>query len=200
MKELELKALVPDLDASRRRIEAAGGRLVFEGRLEDRRYDTDGRALGKRDHVLRVRVYRDAAGGRARAELDWKGPTEYEDGYKMREELSAGVADADALVAILERIGYIVTRAIDREIAQYELDGAMVRFECYPRMDVLVEVEGTPEGIERAALATGIARADFTSERLPDFVRRYEARSGQRAALCDSDLDESGARYRVDDA
>ncbi|HEX6058302.1 MAG TPA: CYTH domain-containing protein, partial [Gemmatimonadaceae bacterium] len=92
MKELELKALVPDLDASRRRIEASGGRLVFEGRLEDRRYDTEPRTLGKRDHVLRVRVYRDASG--ARAELDWKGPTEYENGYKMREELSAGVADA----------------------------------------------------------------------------------------------------------
>lgn len=198
MKELELKALVPDLDASRRRIEAAGGRLVFEGRLEDRRYDTEPRTLGKRDHVLRVRVYRDASG--ARAELDWKGPTEYENGYKMREELSAGVADADALVAILERIGYVVTRAIDREIAQYELGGTMVRFECYPRMDVLVEVEGTPEGIERAARATGIDRADFTSERLPDFVRRYESRTGKRAALCDSDLDEAGARYRVDDA
>lgn len=200
MKELELKALVPDLDASRRRIEASGGRLVFEGRLEDRRYDTDARALGKRDHVLRVRVYRDASGEGARAELDWKGPTEYENGYKMREELSAGVADADALVAILERIGYVVTRAIDREIAQYELDGAMVRFERYPRMDVLVEIEGTPAGIERAARATGIPRAEFSSERLPDFVRRYEARTGERAALCDSDLDAAGARYRVDDA
>ena len=198
MKELELKAIVTDLEASRRRVEAAGGRLVFEGRLEDRRYDTEGRALGKRDHVLRVRVYRDSAG--ARAELDWKGPTEYLDGYKMREELSSGVADADALVAILERVGCVVTRAIDREIVQYELDGTMVRFERYPRMDVLVEVEGTPSGIERAVRATGIARADFSSDRLPDFVRRYESRTGARAALCDSDLDEAGVRYRVDDA
>jgi predicted adenylyl cyclase CyaB len=186
MKELELKAVVPDLVDARRRVEAAGGVLVFEGRLEDRRYDTPDRTLGARDHVLRVRVYRDAES--ARAALDWKGPTEYENGYKRREELSTSVADGDALVAILARLGWTVTRAIDREIAQYELDGTMLRFEVYPRMDALVEVEGTPEGIERAALATGIARDAFTSDRLPDFARRYEARTGLRAALCDADL------------
>ena len=202
MMELEVKAVVPDPDACRRRVEGAGGRLVYEGRLEDRRYDTAERALGGRDHVLRVRIYRGA--GAARATLDWKGPTEYQEGYKRREELSAGVADADVLVAILERLGYVVTRAIDREIAQYDLDGATVRFERYPRMDVLVEVEGTPEAIERAARATGIERPAFTSDRLPDFVRRFEARTGTRAALCDDDLrdERSGAapRFRVEDA
>ena len=142
-------------------------------------------------------MYRDAES--SRAALDWKGPTEYEDGYKKREELSTAVSDGDALAAILDRLGWRVTRAIDREIAQYELDGTMVRFEVYPRMDVLVEVEGTPEGIERAAQATGIPREEFTSDRLPDFARRYEARTGERAALCDADLAD-GAEQRLDDA
>ena len=198
MTELELKAVVPDVAEARRRVEAAGGRLVFEGRLEDRRYDTAERSLGARDHVLRVRVYRDAGG--ARAALDWKGPTGYEEGYKRREELTTGVADAEALVAVLERLGYVVTRAIDREIAQYALDGATIRFERYPRMDDLVEVEGDPAAIERAARATGIARAAFTAERLPDFARRYEARTGARAALCDADLAPGARPYLLDDA
>jgi predicted adenylyl cyclase CyaB len=197
MKELELKAVVPDLADCRRRVEAAGAVLVFEGRLEDRRWDTVDRSLGALDHVLRVRVYRDAES--ARAALDWKGPTEYEDGYKKREELSTGVSDGEALAAILDRLGWRVTRAIDRAIAQYELDGTMLRFEVYPRMDVLVEVEGTPEGIERAARATGIPREEFTSDRLPDFARRYEARTGERAALCDADLAD-GPAQRLDDA
>jgi predicted adenylyl cyclase CyaB len=197
MKELELKAVVPDLAQCRRRVEESGAVLVFEGRLEDRRYDTADRALGTRDHVLRVRVYRDAES--ARAALDWKGPTEYEDGYKRREELSTSVADGDALAAILDRLGWRVTRAIDREIAQYELEGTMLRFEVYPRMDVLVEVEGSPEGIERAARATGIPREEFTSDRLPDFARRYEARTGERAALCDADL-VGESTQRLDDA
>jgi len=83
---------------------------------------------------------------------------------------------------------------IEREIAQYELEGAAVRFERYPRLDDLVEVEGTPEQIERAITAIGLPRAGFTSERLPDFVRRFEARTGERAALCQSELS-GGTHY-----
>ena len=55
-------------------------------------------------------------------------------------------------------------------------------------MDTLVEVEGTPDSIEAAARITGLPRASFTSERLPEFVARYEARTGERAALCDREL------------
>ena len=186
MREVELKAVVADEADARRRLDEAGARLVFEGRLEDRRYDTGTRALGAQDQVLRVRIYRTP--GDARASLDWKGPTGYEDGYKVREELSTHAEDGDALVAILERLGYAVTREIERTIVQYELDGATVRFERYPRMDVLVEVEGAPDAIERAILVLGMDRAGFTSERLPAFVERFERRTGQRAALCDREL------------
>ena len=186
MREVELKAVVGDEADARRRLDQAGARLVFEGRLEDLRYDTGARMLGSKDHVLRVRVYRTPQG--ARASLDWKGPTSYDGGYKVREELSTHADDGDALVAILERLGYVVTREIERTIAQYELSGATVRFERYPRMDTLVEVEGAPEAIERAVLVLGMDRASFTSERLPAFVERFERRTGERAALCDREL------------
>jgi adenylate cyclase class IV len=186
MLEVELKSVVDDLARRRAAIERAGGTLTYAGHLMDRRYDTPEHALADRDHVLRVRVYRSTS--ETHAELDWKGPTRREGGYKLREELGASVADADALVAILERLGYLVTVAIDREIVQYDLAGAMVRFERYPRLDDLVEVEGTPEQIERAIAALGLPRDGFTAERLPDFVRRFEARTGQRAALSEGDL------------
>ena len=64
-----------------------------------------------------------------------------------------------------------------------DLAGAMIRFERYPRMDDLVEVEGTPEQIERAIAALGLPRDGFTSERLPEFVRRFESRTGTPAAI-----------------
>jgi adenylate cyclase class IV len=197
MREVELKSLVPDLALARRRVEAAGGVLAYAGRLEDRRYDTRDRQLAGRDHVLRVRVYRGPAG--ARALLDWKGRTEYERGYKVREELSTGVADADVLVEMLDRLGYVVTQEIDRWVAQYDLGGTAVRFECYPRMDTLVEVEGVPQGIEAAIEVLGLPRAGFTADRLPAFVARFEARTGQRAALSDREL-RGEFPYRVDDA
>lgn len=201
MREVELKAVVDDWIGCQRRLERAGAVLTFAGRLEDRRYDTPARDLAARDEVLRVRVYRARAaeGGRNEAELCWKGPTAFETGYKVREELETVAADPEVLAAILARLGYVVTRAIDREIVQYALDGTTIRLERYPRMDDLVEVEGTPEGIERAIAVLGLPRSAFTAERLPQFVRRYQARTGATAALCDGEL-AGTVRYELDDA
>jgi adenylate cyclase class IV len=183
--------VVDDVDRCRAAVERAGATLVFAGRLEDRRWDTPDRAMLARDHVLRVRVYR--GGGHSRAELDWKGPTRRDGTYKLREELGTSVSDPDALEQILAQLGYEVSIAIDRVIVQYDLGGTMIRFEHYPRMDDLVEVEGTPEQIEQAIGVLGLARDGFTTDRLPDFVRRYETRTGGRAAISDAELAGDGS-------
>ena len=119
----------------------------------------------------------------AKAHLDWKGPTSYEDGYKVREEISTVVGDPEALARILGGLGYAVILEIERRIWQYALHGSTVRFEQYPRMDALVEVEGQPEAIETTIRAIGLDRSLFTSERLSAFVARFEERTGARAAL-----------------
>jgi hypothetical protein len=87
-------------------------------------------------------------------------------------------------------LGYMVTREIDRTIAQYLLFGAMLRFERFPRMDVLLEIEGEPVAIERVIAGVGLVRTEFSSDRLMDFVARYEARTGERAALSDRELND----------
>jgi len=66
-------------------------------------------------------------------------------------------------------------------------------------MDELVEVEGAPSGIERAILALGIDRAAFSTERLPQFVMRWQRRTGQEPALCDDELT-GRVRYALEDA
>lgn len=186
MREVELKAVVDDIAERRKRIEAAGAALSFEGKTSDRRYDFASRELSGRDEVLRMRRY--LSGASTRFYLDWKGPTELKDGYKIREETTVPVEDCDALEKILEKLGLALTWEIDRDIAQYQLAGATIRFETYPRMDVLVEVEGEPAAIEAAIETIGLPRGTFTNERLPDFVRRFEYRTGVRSAICDREL------------
>lgn len=178
--ELELKAVIPDAVALRDRLRAAGVPLDFSGRMSDRRYDRGGE-LSARDEVLRVRhVYRD--GGAIKTILAWKGPTRRSpEGYKRREELELSVTGAPH--PLLTALGYDIVHAIDREVEVYRLGDATVRLEHYPAMDALLEVEGTPEAIERAILATGIGRAAFTADSLADFARRFEARTGRRAVL-----------------
>ena len=186
-REVELKSVVDDVAACRSRIEAAGARLTFEGRLEDRRYDTRDHRLGDADEMLRVRSFSDTAG--ARGALEWKGPSRREHGYKVRDEISAHTTDVAPLATILERLGYMVVVEIDRTVAEYELGEAKIRFEAYPRMDTLVEVEGPPPAIERAIEALGIPRDRFSADRLASFIARFEARTGRRAVVSDRHRD-----------
>jgi len=181
MREVELKAVVDDLAERRKRVEEAGGSLSFEGKISDRRYDFETAELSGRDEVLRVRQYHGQAA--TKTFLDWKGPTEFRDVYKVREEVATPVEDFDSLEQILMRLGLVVVTEIDREIAQYQLGGATVRFEVYPRMDILVEVEGEPAAIEQAIEVIGLPRGTFTNHRLSDFVADFEHRTGVQAAI-----------------
>jgi predicted adenylyl cyclase CyaB len=192
MREVELKSVVPDPDRAIAALRAAGAVLALEGRLADSIYDTPDRALRSRGHVLRLREFTGVE--RSQASLDWKGPTTLADGYKVREELSCGIDSPDVLARLLTELGYALIGEIHRLISQFEYRGATVRFERYPRMDVLVEVEGEPAAIEAAIAGVGLPRAGFTPERLPEFARRFEARTGRRAALCDREL-AGGYRY-----
>ena len=185
MREVELKAVVDDLATRRRKIEIAGAMLSFDGRIFDRRYDFPSRELSGRDEVLRVRRY--DAPGFTKTFLDWKGPTEIRDAYKVREELTTPV-DFESLEKILEKLGFELVGEIDRQIAEYRLFGATVRFEVYPRMDILVEVEGEPRDIEAAIESLGMPRGVFSSDRLAGFVAEFERRTGVRAALCEREL------------
>ena len=186
MREVELKAVVDDLAERRRAIEKAGASLSFEGKISDRRYDFATRQLSARDEVLRIRRYHGR--GSTKTFLDWKGPTELRDVYKIREEVTTPVEDVESLEEILSRLGFELISEIDRDIAQYQLGRATIRFETYPRMDVLVEVEGEPEAIENAIDVLGLPRGTFRSWRLADFVAEFEHRTGVRAAVCDREF------------
>ena len=186
MLEVEVKAVVDDVDARVARLQHAGAEELFSGRMLDLRYDTVARSLAALDQVLRVRVFESDA--TETAHLDWKGPTQIDSGLKTREELTTRVADVAGLTSILQAVGYVVTREIDREVRMFRIADAVVRFERYPRMDELVEVEGTPVAIEAAIAVLGMDRAAFTADRLPDFARRYQERTGERAALCRAEL------------
>lgn len=189
MIELELKSVLANLDEVRKKLDDMGATLAFHGTLEDRRYDTPDRKLRHHDQVLRLRVATNSEGAHARVEF--KGPTAVQSGYKRREEIGSDIGDAAAAATMLRCLGYEVTMSIDRVIWQYQLHGATVRLERYPRMDDLVEVEGCIADIEKAIAALGMPREGFTSERLRDFVWRYETRTRQRAAVSQAAL-ESG--------
>lgn len=186
MVERELKAVVADPGGLKARLVAVGARIRFAGRMADRRFDRGGE-LAVRDEVLRIREYR-GADGLTRTTVSWKGPATVEAGYKLRAEDEFEAADAEAVTRVVTALGYLPVHAIDREVEYYDFGDAIVRLEWYPRMDVLMEVEGPAEAIDHAVAMLGIARDQYRTDSLAAFVARYEARTGHRAAVSLAEL------------
>jgi adenylate cyclase class IV len=185
--ELELKAVVPDPAAFRAALRAGGAHPAFVGMLRDRRLDRAG-GLSAADCVLRVREWA-PVDGQPHAVIGYKGPTSVTPaGYKHRDEFEVAAADTGAALALFGALGYTVVQAIDRYVEVYRLEGAVARLEWYPRLDVLVEIEGAPDAIERLIRLTGLPRAACLPDPLVAFVARYEARTGLTAVLAEADL------------
>ncbi|HEV2671932.1 MAG TPA: CYTH domain-containing protein [Gemmatimonadales bacterium] len=180
--ELELKARIDDPEAVRGALIAAGAELTYRGAMLDRRFDRKER-LRSRDEVVRLRVYHPADHSGEWGVLGWKGPVGKKDGYRHREEWETRVDDPRAALVVLRRLGYKIVVRIDRAVEQYRLGDATLRLEWYPAMDVLLEVEGSPDEIERAIAATGLPRVAFLPESLPYFTDEYEKRTGKIARL-----------------
>ncbi|HEY3219984.1 MAG TPA: class IV adenylate cyclase [Gemmatimonadales bacterium] len=180
--ELELKARVEDPDALRRALIAAGAQLAYRGAMLDRRFDRKGR-LQDRDEVVRLRVFRPADGSAEWGVLGWKGQVGKRGGYRHREEWESRVDDPRAVHVVLRRLGYKIVLRVDRAVELYRLGDATLRLEWYPAMDVLLEVEGVPEAIERSIAATGLPRDTFLAESLPYFTAAYEERTGRVARV-----------------
>lgn len=180
--ELELKARIENPEAVRQALIAAGAELVYRGAMLDRRFDRKGR-LEQRDEVVRLRVYRPADRSAQWGVLGWKGPVGNRDGYRHREEWESRVDDPKAVRVVLRQLGYKTVLRIDRQIELYRLGEATLRIEWYPAMDVLLEVEGPPDDIERAISLTKLPRAAFLPESLPYFTAAFEKRTGRAARV-----------------
>lgn len=185
--ELELKAVVADPASLRQRLLAAGAVRSFRGMLRDRRLDRGGE-LERQDQVLRLRRWIPSEGPE-RVELGWKGTTALSpEGYKQREEIEVAASSGADALRLLEALGYGVTHAIDRYVEVYRLDATVARLEWYPRMDVLLEIEGEPGGIERLIAITDLPRESCVPDALIQFAARYTSRTGRQAVLAEAAL------------
>ena len=177
MIEHEVKLRFPDVEAARRAVESAGGRLVVSRRLlDDHLFDHATLELRRRNIALRLR--RDDG----RAILTFKGPRQAGP-LKSREEIETTVADASTLEAILRALGYHRTFRSQKFREEYALEDAHIAIDETP-LGVFIEIEALPDVIDRAARALGRGPDDYELESYPGLWRLAIAQRG----LTDRDM------------
>jgi adenylate cyclase class 2 len=148
MYEVELKVRA-DHGAVRDRLDALGATRVGRVRQVDTYYDAPHRDFAETDEALRVREETAVAGGSGErrdrddgteTRLTYKGPL-VERESKTREEAETAVADADAMRAVLDGLGFEPAATVEKERERYRAEGYTVTLDAVDGLGEFVEVE-----------------------------------------------------------
>lgn len=179
-KETEIKLAVRDIKAFERKLKKLGGKPVKagNGRVHELNviFDTPDGGLAKHGQLLRIRTESVQSVGKKdkprRVMLTFKQPAVRaldDDGsrFKIREETEVEVADAAMLRKIFEGLGLRGWFSYEKYRTTWKL-GAATRWakDLLIELDetpagVFVELEGSPEAIDKAAEALGYSRKDY---------------------------------------
>ena len=155
--EREIKLRFDSAAAARDAVRAAGGVQIRERRLlADAILDTEQATIRNSRCALRVRVEPD------RCFLTYKGPPQPST-MKLREELETAVADGALVLAVFERLGFTVWFRSEKYREEFSLHNVVIAIDDTP-VGAFVEIEGTDEGIGRAAALLKRGPEDYVLE------------------------------------
>jgi adenylate cyclase class 2 len=161
MYEVELKVRA-DHESVRKRLEELGGAHRATVEQVDTYYDAPHREFAETDEALRLReetTLEESAKTQsepveAHTELTYKGAL-IDDGTKTREEHETRVEDSEAMVAILQGLGFDPAHVVEKVRHRYNLRGYTVTLDRVRGLDEFVEVEQTVPEEDVAAAREG---------------------------------------------
>ena len=154
-RENEIKLAFPSPETAVLRLLDAGAREVHARAFEDNTlFDLTGRPLTASGRLLRLREFGGAA------VLTFKAPVVGEHRHKVKLEHETGVADPEALRAMLLGLGFEVVYRYQKYRAIYTLEGVVASLDETP-LGTFIELEGAPDDVDEAAAALGARPADF---------------------------------------
>ncbi len=151
----------------------AGASLLGTVRESNQLFDTVDEALRLGGRVLRVRGLDDG-----RSILTSKGPATYHEGIKTREETELAFTDRDAMIGILNGIGFRVTLEYAKTRESWDCHGASVALDAL-EFGRFVEIEGAEDQIRSTADLLALDMASVIRQGYPSMMRAYQA--GERA-------------------
>ncbi|TVR01923.1 MAG: CYTH domain-containing protein [Desulfovibrionales bacterium] len=165
--EIEIKYLNPDLEAICRRLSTAGATFIACRFEENWLFDSVDRRL-KQEHILlrlrRTDVVTLTVKKKPRTTIP------HDPQFKVLEELETRVDDLEAMRNMLEVLGYDIVFQYEKLRATWLWESCTICLDMLPFTQI-VEVEGTPESIERTASRFGLDSLKTSSL---SYVRLYQ--------------------------
>ncbi len=147
-REIEMKFRIVDSATLRAALRESGATPQARRFEINRMFDTPAGDLRRRDCGLRLRteydltaIGDDAPPPAGASTFTYKGPRD-SGPVKSREEIETAVADADALVQMLGRLGYRETVRYEKQRELLQLEGGEVCLDHLPRFGCYAEIEG----------------------------------------------------------
>jgi len=135
-------------------------------------FDYPERLLTERGCLLRVRSTPE--GGL----LTFKGRDRRDASFKVRPERETRCEDPDAMMGILESVGFRKFFVYEKYRSEYAAPGALLCLDELP-FGRYLEIEGTPDSIPRVAALLGIGERAFLKSSYVDLYREICSREGR---------------------
>jgi adenylate cyclase, class 2 len=154
-RENEIKLAFPSPALAIATLLQAGARQTGGRDFEDNvLFDLPGRPLSQRGRLLRLRRVGE------RAVLTFKAPVEGDHRHKVKTEHETAVADPDATLRILSGLGFEPVYRYQKFRSTFRLGEVEAVVDETP-LGTFVELEGSPEEVDRAATAIGATPAQY---------------------------------------
>jgi adenylate cyclase, class 2 len=169
--EVEIKFLVPDVEALVRSLQNAGFHEQTPSTFEaNTLYDNSSGDLRRNGEVLRLRVY----GNRWRLTHKTRGAAGK---HKIRVEHETAVANGEEMHAILTALGYRPTFRYEKYRAEWTDGEGEVVIDRTP-IGNIAEIEGAPQWIDRFAKILGIDEGAYITASYADLFFGWKERTG----------------------
>ncbi|WP_051822718.1 class IV adenylate cyclase [Desulfonatronum thiodismutans] len=165
--EVEKKYLNPNLHAVCERLLETGATFCSLHLEKNWLFDTPERRLRAAKILLRLRRA-DGATLTVKKKPDSVLPLDPR--FKVLEELETNVTDPASMRAILELLGYVIVFQYEKIRATWQWQSCAICLDTLPFAQV-VELEGTPESIERTACRLGLDRLASSTW---NYMRMYQ--------------------------
>jgi len=151
-----------------------GGKL--EGSYNEENFRFEGRGKITRRNTLRLRVL----DGGPRGVITAKGPAQFREGVKVREETEVAVEDGHAMLDLLQQLGFRVLVVYRKHRTVWRLGPAAITLD---RLDFgyFTEVEGPLEEVPNIARSIGLDPAKAIKDSYSVLARKHAAKEKKAA-------------------